>query len=94
VNANYRKGRRNEYRSIALLEAAGYNCIRAAGSHGIFDIWAVSATDLLLVQVKSGEARLTSADLEAMKLFPTPPNCRKIVHVWRPKQRLPIVSEI
>ena len=29
---NYSRGRRYEYRTIKLLEAAGYECLRAAGS--------------------------------------------------------------
>ena len=33
-----RKGNRNEHRSIALLEAAGYRCSRSAASLGEWDI--------------------------------------------------------
>jgi hypothetical protein len=94
LNRNYIKGRRNEYRSMAFLEGAGYHCIRAAGSRGLFDIWAVSATDFILCQVKSGDARLTTPDLTLIKALPVPTNCRKVVHIWRPRQKLPTIYEV
>lgn len=93
-NSNYRKGRRNEYRSVRLLEMAGYYCVRAGGSRGIADIWAISASDIILCQVKSGDANITFAEIETMKALPVPTNCRKIIHLWRPNQRLPLVSEL
>lgn len=94
MNSNYNKGRRNEYRSMALLEAEGYYCIRAAGSHGLFDLYAVSASNLILCQVKSGNAKPSMVEIAAMKAFPVPPNCRKVVHLWRPRQKLPEINVI
>ena len=47
------KGTRNEHRSMQLLEAGGYRCTRAAASLGAWDVIGVSATDMVLVQVKS-----------------------------------------
>ena len=43
------KGNHNEHRSMALLEAAGYYCIRSSLSAGIFDIVGIGKTDLVLV---------------------------------------------
>jgi hypothetical protein len=40
------KGTRNEHRSIGMLEAAGYQCTRAAGSLGAWDIIGIGSTDL------------------------------------------------
>jgi Holliday junction resolvase len=88
-----RKGTRNEHRSIKLLEAAGYRCTRAAGSLGVFDIIGVSATDVVLVQVKTRDWP-GSVETEAIKEFPTPPNARKLLHRWRPLQRTPDVREV
>jgi Holliday junction resolvase len=48
-----RKGSRNEHKAIRILEAAGYNCRRAGGSLGVFDIVAISRQGIRLVQVKS-----------------------------------------
>lgn len=87
------KGARNEHRSIQLLEAAGYRCTRAAASLGAWDVIAVSATDILFVQVKSNDWPGT-AEMEGLKDFPAPPCCRKLVHRWRDRQRMPDVREI
>jgi len=87
------KGSRNEHRSIALLEAAGYRCTRSAGSLGEWDIIGIGSTDVVLCQVKTRDWPGT-AEMEALKLFPAPANCRKLVHRWRDRQRLPDVREI
>src|SRR5262245_26631870 len=88
-----RKGTKNEHRSIAILEAAGYKCTRAAASMGVFDVIAISATDVVLCQVKSNEWP-GSVEMEAIKLFPAPQNARKLVHRWRDRARNPDVREI
>lgn len=87
------KGTRNEHRSIALLEAAGYRCTRAAASLGVFDIIGISATDIVLVQVKTRDWP-GSAEMESISLFTVPPNARKLVHRWRHRQRTPDVREV
>jgi hypothetical protein len=87
------KGNRNEHKSIKLLEAAGYACTRAAASLGVFDIVGIGSTDVVLLQVKSNEWP-RSAEMEAITLFPAPQICRKIVHRWRDRQRLPDVREV
>lgn len=43
------KGRRAEYKSIKLLEASGYVCIRAAASKGVFDLVAVKSDDIIFL---------------------------------------------
>jgi Holliday junction resolvase len=87
------KGRRNEWRSRRLLEAAGYSVTRAAGSLGCWDLIGVSATDFILVQVKSN--RLPSpAEREALADFAVPTNCKRLIHVWRDRERLPHVTEL
>jgi Holliday junction resolvase len=40
------KGNRNEHRSKALLEAAGYAVTRAGASLGVWDLIGISATDV------------------------------------------------
>jgi hypothetical protein len=92
VNAKA-KGSRNERRSRDLLEAAGYRVTRAAGSLGEWDLIGVSATDVVLCQVKT---RVWPGQLERRALadFPAPPNTRKLVHRWRDRQRLPDVQDV
>ena len=75
-----RKGTRNERRSIALLEALGYRCTRAAASLGVWDIVAISATDIALCQVKTNTWPRQGG---AMAEFKAPSPCRKLIHRWR-----------
>ena len=87
------KGTKNEHRSMAVLEAAGYRCTRSAASLGEWDLVAISSKDILLVQCKTN--RWPSAiELEAMENFPAPANARKLVHRWRDRKRLPDVREL
>jgi len=88
-----RKGTAREHRSIALLEATGYRCTRAAASLGAWDIIGVGSTDVVLCQVKSRDWP-GSAEMESLRDFPCPSNCRKLVHRWRDRQRLPEVREV
>lgn len=88
-----RKGNRNEYKTIRLLEAAGYACTHAAASLDVFDIIGVGSTDIILCQVKSNEWP-GSVEMEAIKNFPAPPNSRKLVHRWRDRVSLPDVQEV
>lgn len=87
------KGTRNEHRSIAILEAAGYRCTRAAASLGAWDIVGIGSTDIVLVQVKTRDWP-GSAETETLRDFPAPPNARKLLHRWRARQRRPDVKEL
>ena len=87
------KGARNEHRSMALLEAAGYTCTRSAASLGAWDIIGIGPTDIVLVQVKTRDWPGTG-ELETLHLFRCPLNCRKLIHRWRPRKRMPDVREI
>lgn len=87
------KGTRAEHRSIKLLEAAGYACTRAAASLGVFDIVGIGSTDVVLVQVKTRDWP-GAVEMEALRLFVRPPNCRVLIHRWRDRQRTPDVKEV
>jgi uncharacterized protein with GYD domain len=87
------KGTRNEHRSARLLEAAGYAVTRAAASLGAWDLVGIGSADVVLVQVKTN-AWPGAVEMETLKLFRCPPNCRRLVHRWRDRQRLPDVREI
>lgn len=88
-----RKGSVNEHRSIAILEAAGYRCTRAAGSLGTWDVIGIGPIDIVLVQVKTRDWPGT-VEMEILREFPAPPNARKLVHRWRDRQQVPDVKEI
>jgi len=87
------KGTRNEMRSIALLERAGYYCVRSHLSAGIFDLVGIGANDIVLVQVKTTNWPY-SEEMEALKAFVAPPNTKKLVHRYRARIDLPDVKEI
>ena len=87
------KGARNEYRSIALLESAGYRCTRSAASLGAWDIIGISSRDVLLVQVKTRDWP-GGVEMETLQEFIAPSSCRKIVHRWRHRQHRPDVKEL
>jgi hypothetical protein len=88
-----RKGSRNERRSIALLKSAGYRCSRSAASLGVFDVIGIGPTDVVLVQVKTRDWP-GSAEMERLRLFPVPANCRKILHRYIDGRRSPDVREL
>ncbi len=88
-----RKGNRQEHRSMKLLEAAGYSCTRAAASLGAWDIIAIGATDIVLVQVKTRDWPCAE-EMETLRLFRAPANARKLVHRWRDRQQLPDTKEL
>ena len=87
------KGSRNEHRTIAVLEAAGYACCRSAASLGAWDVIGVGSADIVLVQVKTRDWPGPS-EMETLRLFPAPVNARKLVHRWRDRVRLPDVREL
>jgi Holliday junction resolvase len=87
------KGTRNEHRSIALFEAAGYACCRSAASLGVWDIIGIGSTDIVLCQVKSNDWP-GSVEMEALRGFVAPSNARKLVHRWRDRQRLPDTRKV
>lgn len=88
-----KKGSRNERRSIEIFEAAGYTCVKAGASLGVFDIVAIGSRDIVLCQSKSN-GWPGSVEMEAIQNFVCPSNCRKVVHRWRDRQSLPDVREI
>lgn len=87
------KGTRNEHRSIRLLKADGYICTRAAASFGIWDVIGIGSNDVVLVQVKTRDWP-SSAELEELRGFPCPSNCKRLIHRWRDRQPLPDVMEL
>lgn len=87
------KGSRNERKSMALLEAAGYVCTKAGASLGAWDVIGIGSNDFVLLQVKSNEWP-RSGEMETLKNFVAPHNAKKLVHRWRDRQRIPDVREL
>jgi hypothetical protein len=87
------KGRRREWRSRDLLQAAGYRVTRAGGSLGEWDLIGIGAAGVVLVQVKSRDWPGT-LERRALAEFPAPANCVKLIHRWRDGARQPDVQEL
>jgi hypothetical protein len=52
-----------------------------------------SESNIVLVQVKTRDWP-GSVEMEQLKAFGCPPNCRRLVHRWRDRVRLPDVKEL
>jgi len=66
VGTRYAKGRDREYRTMSILKHDGWLVSRSAASHGAVDVFAAKGGRLLLIQVKSGRARVKKEELEAL----------------------------
>jgi hypothetical protein len=87
------KGSRCEHKSMALLEEQGYFVTKSGASLGVWDLVAIGPVDMVVVQVKSN-AWPGIPEMEALRRFQCPPNCKKLVHRWRDWQREPDVREV
>ncbi len=93
MNKATRKGTTNERRSMRYLEALGYYCQRAAGSHGLFDILAIGPHDVKAIQCKTNRWP-GSEEMEAIELLAVPDCVSKEVWRWDKYQRHPRVKRI
>lgn len=72
-NLNYKKGRRFEYRVMALLRNKGYFCMRAYASKGPYDVIAIRPASQmnqvpLLIQCKTN-GKLPKKEREKLELL-------------------------
>lgn len=82
-NPRYRRGQAAEHRARSALEGRGYTVVRAAGSKGPVDLVGIRPDGVLLVQVKSGSARASAAELAALALLPRPPGAAVELWTWQ-----------
>lgn len=71
MSARYIAGRAAEYEARDILQIAGYDVIRAARSHGLFDLIAwKNRTDILIIKVKRTRSEVPAsiyhADITSM----------------------------
>lgn len=90
--SRYRAGVDAERKTQRVLEAAGYQTARMAGSHGRYDVIAWDSQRVRFCQVKRGTARLSPADREAMLLDRVPVNSTREYWRWPLRARTPIVE--
>lgn len=65
-NRNYVSGRAREYAALNALRREGWMASRSAASHGAVDVFAAKDGRVLLVQIKSGKASATKAELDEL----------------------------
>jgi len=66
----YARGAAQERRLKKLLEKFGFMVIRAAGSHGAYDLWAFDGKYLLLLQLKKRKPPHTRKKSDGFLLWP------------------------
>jgi hypothetical protein len=82
---NRASGVRAEYRARDWLRAVGFYVVRAAGSHGAFDLVAFNAHSIRLISTKRGGATLSPTERAALLAIPVPPNATR--EYWRVRPR-------
>ncbi|MDA4124228.1 MAG: restriction endonuclease [Thaumarchaeota archaeon] len=85
ARTRYERGREKEYRTMNLLKKDGWLVSRSAASHGAVDVFAAKGGMILLVQVKSGKARVKKEELEELVQWAKSSNGR--AEVWHFKGR-------
>ena len=85
VGTLYEKGRAREYKTMAILKKDGWKVSRSAASHGAVDVFAAKNGRILLVQVKSGRARVKKEELE--ELIEWGKNSNGDAEVWHFRER-------
>jgi Holliday junction resolvase len=66
VLSQYSRGRAKEYKVMTILRKTGWLVTRSAASHGPVDIIAAREGKVLLIQVKSGKARIRKEELSEL----------------------------
>lgn len=87
-NRNYIKGRQKEYSVMRMLEATGFNCIRASGSHGIFDVIAFGLGQVRMIQVKA-DCTMDDVEIEIAQNIKVPIGVTKELWIFTKGNRTP-----
>lgn len=97
-NRSYNKGRAAEYKTMCMLERAGYICFRTAGSHGLFDVIAFlksDQTELELPIIRAIQCKATKyiakEDIAYLKSCNLPETVQKEIWHFRPRQKVTII---
>jgi Holliday junction resolvase len=88
------KGSRAERRAMRILEAAGYVCTKAGGSLGLFDVIAIGAVDVRLLQIKAGSKYLSAVEREQIAALTVPANVSRESWRFPDRCRQPIIERL
>ena len=87
------KGTRNEHKTMKYLERHHYACTRSAASLGLWDVIAIRADNVMVIQVKSN-CWPGSEEMEALELFECPKCVSREVWRWDDYARHPKVRRL
>jgi len=87
------KGTRAEHKARRILEAAGYTCLKAGGSLGLFDLVALGSTDVRCIQVKANKY-CSAVEREQLQLLVVPANVSKEIWRFRDRVRDPLIERL
>jgi len=96
-NDKYAQGRRIEYKVIEYFEKNGYpSAWRTAGSHGPFDVIAISASEIVLAQVKSYREKMGTykEDIKKLRKLEVPPSVKKVMVIYKIGKGVERIEEI
>ncbi len=84
---NYERGVEKERKAQEQLEAVGYEAMRTAGSHGLFDVIGYGATGVRMIQIKRAKKDNDwkhdyENAIEQLKQLPDLPSISREVWVW------------
>lgn len=77
--SRYKRGTAFERRIQHWLEGKGYLVIRSAGSHGIFDLIAISSSKIFGIQLKAYNENLYGKELDGFRKFKGPSIMDKLI---------------
>lgn len=77
---------------MKILEAAGYICTKAGASLGLFDVTAIGPSDVRLLQVKCGTARLSAIEREQIQALEVPSNVTREYWRFPDRCRAPLIE--
>ena len=78
---SYRKGYLREIKAVHELKRKGYLAFRSAGSKSPFDVVAISSSEILLLQVKSGRKNLKE-EIRKLRRIKVPKCAKKQLWVF------------
>ncbi len=78
-NPNYIAGRAAEYAILRDLQNSGFACIRAAASHGIYDVVGVRRDCCVFVQAKRGKNKPTLCEYKTLVDMEVPEGAVKLL---------------
>jgi Holliday junction resolvase len=91
MNRQYARGRAYEYKALTKLRDEGWLAQRSAASHSPIDIFAGKGAQTVLIQIKSGKAKVKEADRQVLREWAQAFNAR--AEIWHFRKRRAISIE-